>query len=348
MAARHNEDDFMFGVSSSMRHTHEKPDSNDSSNHEFAQAQSSKTWHLCPFFDHNPRENVHCLGLTLFRQGDLEQHLARYHWSFCPRCNEPFSSAILQEKHTHNEPPCTPQEKHHTKASREKALKKDLLEHREGQDQDSEAAHLYKRLFDGVSKSRMRFPFPPILLPVYYAVTAIIFLLLWASLITLNRTLFIGLSPKFIYELLVALTSLDLQSAHLFIKLTIKLANAHSSEKGLNVSLQGMLRQLFRILGTSLEGATTHGTLPQDFRKIGAVFSSRVRKVLDDNPEQLNLIIGYLETILQVNSDAFDYTHQTEPNVPETQHHTLDYGAPVAAGLDYCLMDLDDSNLQPQ
>ncbi|KAL2886477.1 hypothetical protein HOO65_060307 [Ceratocystis lukuohia] len=280
MAARRNEDDFMFGVSSSMRHTYEKPDSN--------------------------------------------------------------------EKHTHNEPPCTPQEKHYTKASRENALKKDLLEHREGQGEDEEAAHLYKRLFDGVSKSRMRFPFPPILLPVYYAVSAIIFLLLWASLISLNRTFFIGLSPKFIYELLVALTPLDFQSVHLFIKHTIKLVNTHSSEKGLNVSLQGMLRQLFCILGTSLEGATTHGTLPQDFRNIGAVCSSRVRKVLDDNPEQLNLIIKYLETILRVSRDAFGYTHQTEPNVPENQHHTLYYDAPVTAGLDYYLMDLDDSNLQPQ
>ncbi|KKF92597.1 hypothetical protein CFO_g5051 [Ceratocystis platani] len=61
-----------------------------------------------------------------------------------------------------------------------------------------------------------------------------------------------------------------------------------------------------------------------------------------------DFMFEYLDTILRVNSDAFDYTHQTEPNVPETQHHTLDYDALVAAGLDYCLMDLDDSNLQPQ
>ncbi|PHH49489.1 hypothetical protein CFIMG_006393RAa [Ceratocystis fimbriata CBS 114723] len=175
----------------------------------------------------------------------------------------------------------------------------------------------------------MQFPFHPILLPIYYAITAIIFVFLWASLIILNCELSIGLSPKFIYDLLMAFTSFDLQSVDPFIKLMIKMANAHSSEKGLNVSLQGMLRQLFHISGTNLEDAMTHGTLPADFDQMGGDLSSQIRKVLDGNPDQLALISKYLKTVLQDNDHMLCDTYQGEPNAPETQHYTSDHDPAV-------------------
>ncbi|KKF92596.1 hypothetical protein CFO_g5050 [Ceratocystis platani] len=192
----------------------------------------------------------------------------------------------------------------------------------------------------------MQFPYHPILLPIYYAITAIIFVLLWASLIIINRKLSIGLSPEFIYKLLMAFPSFDLQSVDPFIKLMIKIANAHSSEEGLNVSLQGMLRQLFRISGTNLEDAMTHGTLPADFDEMAGVSLSRIRKVLYDNPDQLALIRKCLKSVLQDNDHLFGHTYQGKPNAPETQHRTLDCDPPVITSPDNFPMDLDDSDPQ--
>ncbi|KKF92339.1 hypothetical protein CFO_g5308 [Ceratocystis platani] len=190
----------------------------------------------------------------------------------------------------------------------------------------------------------MQFPYHPILLPIYYAITAIIFVLLWASLMILNRELSIGLSPKFIYKLLMAFPSFDLQSVDPFIKLMIKIANAHSSEEGLNVSLQGMLGQLFRISGTNFEDAMAHGALPADFDEMAGVSLSRIRKVLDDNPDQLALIRKCLKSVLQDTDYMFGHTYQGEPNAPETQHCTLDCDPPVITSPDNFPMDLDDSD----
>ncbi|PHH53195.1 hypothetical protein CFIMG_008253RA00001 [Ceratocystis fimbriata CBS 114723] len=192
----------------------------------------------------------------------------------------------------------------------------------------------------------MQFPFPPILLPIYYAVSALIFFLLWASLLILNRELSIRLSPKFIYELLMAFTSFDLPSVDPFIMLMMEIANAHSSEEGLNVSLEGMLHQLFRISGTNLENSMTHGTLPAPFEERGSVLSCQVRKVLDNNPDQLALIREYLKTVLQYNGRKFGHTYQGELSAPETQHHTPDHDPAVITSLDTCPMDLDDSDPQ--
>ncbi|PHH49493.1 hypothetical protein CFIMG_006394RAa [Ceratocystis fimbriata CBS 114723] len=223
-----------------------------------------------------------------------------------------------------------------------KALKKDLRDNRKGQDQESKITSLYNHLFDDVPKGRMQFPYHPILLLIYYAITAIVLFLLWASLVIINRELSIGLSPKFIYELLMAVTSFDLRPVDPFIKLTFEIANAHSSEEGLNVSLQGMLRQLFRISGINFEDAMTHGTLPADFDEMVGVLFSRICKVLDDNPDQVDLIRNYLKSVLQDNDHMFGHTDQGEPNAPETQHRTLDRDPPVTISPEN--MDLDDSD----
>ncbi|PHH53201.1 hypothetical protein CFIMG_008257RA00001 [Ceratocystis fimbriata CBS 114723] len=291
MATKHGAGAFNLGVSLSMRHTRKKPRSD---------------------------------GLTMFRQVDLEQHLARCHPFLCPRCNEPFESTIIRDRHVHNEPHCLPQEAYHDDASIEKALKKKFKEHQKGGDQASKIANLYKRLFDDIPKGRMQFPFPPILLPLYYAITTVVMLLLWASLLGLNRKLSIGLAPKFIYDLLMAFTSLDLMSVEPFIELSIKLANAYSSEKGLKISMEEMIRQLCCIEGISFEEATAHGTLPSDFEKMGGDLSSRVRKVLDDNPHQLALISRYLKTILQDKNDMIDQTHNPQGDPSEFQQHIWD------------------------
>ncbi|KAL2886472.1 hypothetical protein HOO65_060302 [Ceratocystis lukuohia] len=270
--------------------------------------------------------------------------MARVHPFLCCRCKAPFSSAILRERHFLSVPHCAPQEVHHNKAYIDNALKTDLRVNRKGQDQESKINNLYKRLFDDVPKGRLQFPYHPILLPIYYAITAIILFLLWASLVIINRELSIGLSPKFIYELLMAFPSFDLQSVDPFINLMIEIANAHSSEEGLNVSLQGMLRQLFRISGINFEDAMTHGTLPADFDEMVGVLFSRIRKVLYDNPDQVDLIRNYLKSVLQDNDHMFGHTDQGEPNAPETQHRTLDRDPPVTISPENLPMDLDDSD----
>ncbi|KAL2886483.1 hypothetical protein HOO65_060313 [Ceratocystis lukuohia] len=231
------------------------------------------------------------LGVSLF---DLEQHLARCHPFLCPHCNKPFESTIIRDQQIQNEPPCLPQEAYHNNASVEKALKQKFKEHRKGRDQASKIANLYKRLSDDISKGRMQFPFPPILLPLYYAISTVVMLLLWASLLGLNRKPSIGLSPKFIYDLLMAFTSLDLMSVEPFIELSIKLANAYSSEKGLKVSMEEMIGQLCCIEAISFEDATAHGTLPSDFEKMG-----------DKN-------------------DMIDQTHNPQGNPSEFQQHIWD------------------------
>ncbi|KAL2886482.1 hypothetical protein HOO65_060312 [Ceratocystis lukuohia] len=122
----------------------------------------------------------------------------------------------------------------------------------------------------------------------------------------------------------MAFTSLDLMSVEPFIELSIKLANAYSSEKGLKVSMEEMIGQLCCIEAISFEDATAHGTLPSDFEKMGGVLSSRVRRVLDDNPHQLALISRYLKTILQDKNDIIDQTHNPQGYPSEFQQHIWD------------------------
>ncbi|KAL2886469.1 hypothetical protein HOO65_060299 [Ceratocystis lukuohia] len=325
MAPEHTERDITSGTLPPTRRTQKKPYPD-----------------FCPFYDRNPDKHGHCLGLHFSRHWDLEQHLARSHVFRSDCCNKPFASDVLRDKHMRNEFPCTPQEARRIEASAEKVLKKDLREHREGQDKTSKITSLYKRLFDDAPKGRMQFPFPPILLLIYYAVTAIIFVLLWSSLIILSRELPIQLSPKFIHELLMAFTSFDLQSVDPFIELMIEMPKAHSSKEGLNVSLQGMIRQLFRDSDTNLEDAMTHGTLPAAFQEMGGVLSSQVRKVLNDNPDQLALIRKYLKTVLQDNDHMFGQAYQGD----ETQHHTSDHDPAVIISLGTCPMNLDDCGPQ--
>ncbi|PHH49492.1 hypothetical protein CFIMG_006395RAa [Ceratocystis fimbriata CBS 114723] len=337
MAAEHTEIDITFGTLPPTRRTQKKP---------YPDLLSSKESLVCPFYDRKPDEHAHCLGLHFSRHWDLEQYLARSHVFRSDCCNKPFASDVLRDKHIQNEFPCTPQEARRIEASAEKALKKDLRDNRKGQDHESKITSLYKRLFDDAPNGRMQFPFPPILLLIYYAITAIIFILLWSSLIILSRELPIQLSPKFIHELLMAFTSFDLQSVDPFIELMIEMSKAHSYKEGLNVSLQGMIRQLFRDSDTNLKDAMTHGTLPAAFQEMGGVLSSQVRKVLNDNPDQLALIRKYLKTVLQDNDHMFGQAYQGEPNAPETQHHTWGHDPAVITSLDTCPMDLDDSDPQ--
>ncbi|KAL1889236.1 hypothetical protein Cpir12675_005864 [Ceratocystis pirilliformis] len=209
-----------------------------------------------------------------------------------------------------NETPCVLKETYPSKDAVEKSLKRDLKDHRKGDNQAEKLMNLCQHLFNWTWTCAMQFQFPPILLLVYYAVTAVCFALLWASLVILNDEMCIGLSPIFIYEVLMACTPVDLKSVEMLIQLAVKLANMQLSEGGLEVSLDGMLQKLFRISGTNPENAIANGSIPNHFADLGIYFAGQVHRVLCDNPQQMPLIIRYLEGIAAV-QNSNDIPSQT-------------------------------------